>query len=136
MTPSPSPRALLIVDDQASVRLSLEFMLTGCGFKVVQAGSGLEAIEKMSREGADGALIDVHMPVMNGFETCEQLKELAVKAGRPFPVWFMTGAGGAAVDKRSAELGALGVLSKPFELQMLVTTLESGFAGRKPMSTT
>ncbi|HVZ65061.1 MAG TPA: response regulator [Opitutaceae bacterium] len=123
----PKSRALLVVDDQASVRLSLEFMLSGVGFRVLSAASGPEAIEQMAREGADGALIDVHMPVMNGFETGVRLKELAAMAGRQFPIWFMTGAGGSAVEKRSAELGALGVFSKPFDLQHLLARLQSGF---------
>lgn len=121
-------RTLLIVDDQASVRLSLEFMLGGCGYRIVSVGGGAEALARMDEEPADGALIDVHMPVMNGFETCQRLQAAAARLNRPLRVWFMTGAGGQAVEKRCADLGALAVLSKPFELGDLVSRLEAGFA--------
>lgn len=120
-------RCLLVVDDQPSVRVSLEFLLGGEGFRVVTTGSGPEAIERMGRQFIDGALIDVHMPIMNGFETCQQLQGLAVKAGRPLWVWFMTGAGRASVEKRCVELGALGVLGKPFDRLSLIDLLENGF---------
>lgn len=126
--PAAGPRTLLIVDDQPSVRLSLEFMLGGYGYRILSASSGAEALATMETEPADGALIDVHMPVMNGFETCQRLQAVAARMNRPLSVWFMTGAGGQAVEKRGAELGAVAVLSKPFEVGALVAQLEAGFA--------
>lgn len=125
---TPCVPTLLIVDDQASVRVSLEFLLTDSGYRILCAGSGAEAIARMSADRVDGALIDVHMPVMNGFETCERLRAAAANLNRALPVWFMTGAGGVAVEKRCCELGALAVFSKPFDPPQLLAHLQAGFA--------
>ena len=121
-------RTLLVVDDQQPVRLAVAYVLNLSGYRVVGANSGIEAIALAAQEAIEGALIDVHMPEMDGFETCRRLQAQASRAGRPLRVWFMTGAGSAAIDRRAAALGALGVVAKPFDHPALAAWIERGFA--------
>ncbi len=119
---------MLIIDDQQAVRTSLEYVLGVAGYRVLSAESGPAAMALAEREPIDGALIDVHMPVMNGFDTCVGLQALATSLGRDLRVWFMTGGFTSGVVRRGAELGALGVFAKPFDFSAFLARLEDGFA--------
>ncbi len=76
-----------------------------------------------------GALIDVHMPGMNGIELCRALRKHGTASGGPTPVWLMTGAATAEVQKQTAEAGALAVLGKPFDMTELVERLNEQLGG-------
>ena len=120
-------RTLLIVDDQPSVCVSLEYLLSGTGYRVFTAGSGVAAEEIVTREAVDGALIDIHMPGLSGFGACERLREHARATGRELRVWFMTGAFTRDLEKRRLEVGGLAILRKPFDLAALLDELNRGY---------
>lgn len=90
------------------------------------------AIAVAEKEPIDGALIDINMPVMDGFATCVQLQALAAKAGRPLRIWFMSGAYSGALKRRGLELGGQEVFSKPFDPSNLSKRLEEGFSPAAP----
>ena len=123
-----SPRIMLVIDDQHSVCVSLSYLLGDTGYHVVTAGSGRTGIALYESEPCDGAIIDVHMPGMNGFDTCITLQAKAAALGRVLRVWFMTGAFTCDLQRRSSELGALGVFRKPFDFPSFVEQLEAGFS--------
>ncbi len=123
-------RTVLIIDDQQSVRLTLEYLLGLAGYRAVGAESGAAALMVAEREVIDGALIDIHMPVLNGFDTCLRLQAQA--GGRPLRVWFMTGAVPRGFERRSVELGALGMFAKPFDWSAVLARLEHGFSSPLP----
>ena len=129
---SHAQRTILVVDDQESVRKSLEHLLGLSGYKVIGAESGRVAIALAAAESVDGALIDVHMPVMNGFDTCLRLQDQAHMLGRELRVWFMTGALTSDVRRRCADLGALEVFAKPFAYTAFLARLEHGFSSVLP----
>lgn len=128
-------RTLLIVDDQHSVCVSLSYLLSGSAYRVTTAESGQSAIGLAETGSFDGALIDVHMPGMNGFDTCIALQSKAAAVGRVLRVWFMTGAFTSVLERRCAELGALGVFRKPFDFPSFLAQLESGFDRPIPIPT-
>jgi CheY-like chemotaxis protein len=66
--------SLLVVDDDALNRDMLTRRLERLGYRVAGAENGREAVEKLRREPFDLLLLDVVMPIMNGFELLEQLK--------------------------------------------------------------
>ena len=74
---TPAEKLILVVDDEARmirfVRMNLELE----GFQVAEAGSGMEALEKVRDELPDLVLLDVMMPEMDGFETLERLRNTA-----------------------------------------------------------
>lgn len=125
---------MLIVDDQLSVSVTLVYLLELGGFVAFKAESGRSALALAAREQIDGALVDINMPMMDGFAVCKELQAQARAAGRELRVWFMSGAATPLHRKRSTELGALGVLSKPFEYHALVDLLRKGFAASLPQA--
>lgn len=125
-------RTILIVDDQASVRLSLAYLLELPAYRTIVAESGLAAIAAAETEPIDGALIDLHMPGMDGFDTASRLQAQARALGRPLKLWFMSGTFNARLERRARELGALGLLRKPFDHAALLSQLEQGFTATRP----
>ena len=67
---------VLIVDDQALNRILLSKMLEQEGYNIFMAYNGLEALKVLEKEPIDIVLLDVLMPVMDGFETAQKIKKL------------------------------------------------------------
>jgi len=123
---------MLIVDDQRGVCVSLSFLLGTAGYKVLTTESGRAALTIFEAETVDGAVIDVHMPGMNGFDACAALQARAAAFGRSLRVWFMTGAFTSVLERRCAEAGGFGVFHKPFDYPALLSQLEAGFSAPIP----
>ncbi len=112
---------ILIVDDEPALRSLMRISLNELGYKVIEAGDGLEAVELYTRYGGtiDMVLIDLIMPKLGGRETYLRLKQMnpGVKA------LFATGYG---VDDQTQELlstGVLGIVKKPYEMTSLETEI-------------
>lgn len=127
-------RTIVIVDDEPSVRVSLEYVLSSAGYSTLVAESGAAAVTAMDGNAIDAALIDVHMPVMSGFDTCLRLKAKAAERGRNLAVWLMTGACSARVQTRAAAIGAMAVFVKPFDYPAFFATLEAGLSATRSAS--
>jgi len=107
-------RKILLVDDEADIRLIAEISLSNLGgWEVLQAGSGLEALELASRERPDLILLDVMMPGMDGMTTLQKLREQ--EHGAATPVIFMTAKVQKAEIDRLLALGVRGLIPKPFD---------------------
>jgi CheY-like chemotaxis protein len=119
-------QTVLVIDDNKSVRDTLEYLLGEQGFGAVLAESGPQALELMGKAPVDAALIDVYMPGMNGLATCRELRARAAAAGRPLPVWMMTGARTPQLAQASVDAGAMGLLGKPFSVEELLRQLTAG----------
>ena len=119
---------ILIVDDHEGVRVTLELMLTRSGYRVLAADSGSCAIMLASTEHIDAALIDVHMPGMTGFECLRLILQNRDAGHNRIRVWFITGAPTSEINRAAVEVGAIGVLQKPFELTELLAELKNGLA--------
>ncbi len=107
-------RKVLLVDDEDDIRTIGQLSLGRVGgWQTVLAASGAEAVSKAAAEQPDLILLDVMMPGMNGPTTLGQLR--AQEATARTPVIFMT----AKIQKqevaRYLELGAVGVIGKPFD---------------------
>jgi len=129
---TPVMRKLLVVDDQRAILETLEAMLTGAGYRVSCVPSGAAALSAARLTHFDAALIDINMPLMDGFETAFRLREQSERRGRTIRMWHMTGVGGPAIESRSAQSGVMGLLLKPFSLADLCRVLEEGFTAPVP----
>jgi two-component system response regulator (stage 0 sporulation protein F) len=120
MNPPVSGPTLLVVDDDATVRFSLSFLLDQDGYNVITASGGHEAIELYRERWGEIAivLLDIQMPELNGLEVLAHLREInsAVRA------IVMSG---YAEQLMSGEYHHLGVafLSKPFAIESLLGVL-------------
>jgi putative two-component system response regulator len=76
-------------------------------------------LEKMT---PDLILLDIEMPVMNGFEALEKLKTTKWSG---VPVLFLTGTVNASIEAQSSKLGAVGILTKPFSSSILLERIKS-----------
>jgi CheY-like chemotaxis protein len=122
----PRPRAggdgqhdtVLVVDDDTSILDTVSSILTGEGYHVVSAATGEEALAAVARKQPALILLDMRMPVMDGWAVARALREQGIQV----PIVVMTAAESA---KRWAdEVGAEGYLAKPFGLDDLLATVE------------
>ena len=104
-----SAGGILIVDDDPDLREFLRLMLTSMGFEVTSAANGQEALNDLEGHDPDLILLDMKMPVMDGWEFCRVLEG---RDSRP-PIVVLTAAPDPA--GRAAEVHAEGWLGKPFE---------------------
>ncbi len=109
---------VLAVDDKPANLLAIEAVL-GAQYNVVRAYSGAEAIELVnSREDIDLVLMDVQMPLMDGFETAARIKQ--IESARDLPIVFITAVYREDPHVRKGyEAGGVDYFSKPFDPEIL-----------------
>jgi CheY-like chemotaxis protein len=128
---SDSRRRILLIDDDADLRTSLAEALEEAGYRVTSAENGQQAMEALGAEPPDLVLLDLLMPVMNGWQFCRAMKQLPQSAG--IPVIAMS----AAVSKDPHSPYYVEVddfVAKPLELEDLLVKITAalGRAGRPP----
>jgi len=112
-----SQQRILLVDDDCGVRESLAGVLTGEGFLVLPAANGAEALDIASASPMDLVILDLNMPVKNGWDTFERLS-----AEHPLvPVIIATARSNQLLTALGAGVGAL--LEKPLDIPHLLTTV-------------
>ena len=109
---------ILIVDDDDSIRAVVSEVLDLEGYRVATAGNGLEGLRLLERRLPTLVLLDMRMPVMDGWGFARELEARKVEV----PVVVMTAADNAR--KWAEEIGADGYVAKPFDLVDLVAVVE------------
>lgn len=109
---------ILVVDDEPDVVTMIERMLQSEGFEVLQAYDGISALDVAEREKPDVILLDIMMPMMSGYEVCEQLK--ANPQTQHIPVLCFSSAHTQDAWTKSQRVGAATLLSKPFSEAELI----------------
>ncbi len=119
---------ILYVEDEPDIRAVAQLALEAVGgFTVEVCASGQEALDKCAGFKPDLVLLDVMMPGMDGPSTFAALR--AKPEGQTLPIIFMTAKVQPAEVQRYQELGALGVISKPFDPMTLAETVRGLWAG-------
>lgn len=114
---------VLIVDDDAKIRVVVSEVLTGAGFGVLEASTGKEGLEKVEL-APDLVILDVKLPDMNGLDVCATLK--AQPATRSTPVLLVSGHFTSGDDRSEGlELGGDAYLTKPFKNRELLATVNA-----------
>jgi two-component system chemotaxis response regulator CheY len=114
--------SILVVDDDPGIVGFLKLALVDEGYAVRAAANGSEALQHVTERPPDQILLDMNMPVMDGWEFCERLRDRG-PGHRTIPIVVMTAARDAAISSR--EVGAQGVLGKPFDLDHLFRVISS-----------
>ena len=122
MVPVP-PQRILVVDDDASIRRTLQLLLSRAGFQVTQARDGSEAVRMWRDQGGDLVITDLHMPEKDGIQTIIEL----ISQTPSIRIIAMSGGG---QTKRLDLLGNLGLLhasvltiEKPFTLSEMMSVV-------------
>ena len=111
---------VLLAEDEARLARMIAFKLGRAGFETVIAGDGAEALELSRTQDFDAAVLDVMMPVMDGFQVLK-----SVKAEKPsLPVILLSARGQERDVNHGMELGAAYYLAKPFKPDELVRCLK------------
>ena len=121
---------VLVVDDDTEIRTLVAFTLRGDGHTVSEAGNGQAALDAVARGDVDLVILDVNMPVMNGFEALRRLRERWT-----MPVMMLTVRAAEEDQVRGLDLGADDYLAKPFSPRALlarVRALGRRAAGSRP----
>jgi len=120
---------VLVVDDELGMRTAAVKMLRAEGYRVIEADSGMAAIEKFVDEHPDLVLMDYEMPGMDGEETCRRMREVAAPedGGRRTPILLCT-AGMVPLSQFSM---ADGFLVKPYQRTLLLSFVKHQLPGDK-----
>src|SRR5215510_7072009 len=122
--PMVAPQAkILVVDDEVKNVKLLEALLLPRGYEVVIASNGEEALRQVQQERPDLILLDIMMPVMDGFEACKILKDNADT--RLIPIVIMTALGQVEDRIKGIEAGADDFLTKPFNRDELLARIRT-----------
>jgi two-component system response regulator MprA len=114
---APITKRILLVDDDRSIRESLSKILGAEDYEVVLAENGHEAIEKHGAQRIDLLILDLNMPVKNGWDTLEWL----VKINPVLPVVIITGRSNQRALAETA--GADALMEKPLDVPFLLQTI-------------
>jgi FixJ family two-component response regulator len=111
-----SESAVIVVDDDASVRATLKDILESVGLKVILFRSAAEFLESTMPDLPCCMILDVRMPEMSGLKLQEELTKAEVQV----PIVFVSGHGEIGVAVRAMKAGAVDFLPKPFSTQDLL----------------
>src|SRR5262249_45202368 len=77
MVHSPAASRVLVIDDEAAVRAAVCDVLSDVGCQVAEAGDGVAGVESLRQNAADAVVMDIYMPLRDGFETIRELRRVA-----------------------------------------------------------
>ena len=122
----PAKPCVLVTDDNEDLRLLCQMHLRMAGFRVCEAANGSEAIDVARRESPDLILLDLMMPVMDGWQCLDELK--ADPELRDIPVFIITGKNQQQDQERALASGADAFIPKPFQPGALVERIRERLA--------
>lgn len=111
------PSTVLVVDDDPDILEALSEILEAEGFEIRRARNGKEALERLEPDAPQLILLDLMMPVMDGWEFAQRMRQRPPEIAR-IPIIVLSA--DRNVGSKAADLGAVGHLAKPFELNDLL----------------
>jgi DNA-binding NtrC family response regulator len=113
---------ILVIDDEPTLRESLQIALSASGYELRTARTGEEGLELLAKESPDLILLDHWLPGINGDQVLQRVKE----ANPEIPVIIMTAQGSVELAVQSMKMGAFDFLVKPFELDQIEALVQKG----------
>lgn len=115
-------KTILVVDDEQSIRESLEGILQDEGYRCLFAENGEQAFSLVKEESVDLVLLDIWMPGMDGLEVLQ-----LIKSQRPeLTIIMMSGHGTIETAVKATKLGAFDFIEKPLSLEKLLLSIQNG----------
>ncbi len=107
---------VILADDDPSIRLMVRHVLESEDYDIIEAADGLEAIKAVEKHNPALVLLDAVMPGIDGFTTCQQIKD---KGYKDIPVMMITGLDDDASVERAYDVGAIDFITKPIKWAVL-----------------
>lgn len=123
MISSRSSKMILVADDEVHLNDGLRYSLEKEGYRVITAYDGQEAVKKARKYLPDLVLLDVMMPIMDGWQACTTIR--ADDRTRSIPIIFLSARGRPEDMLRGFALGANDYIAKPFQLELLFARIEA-----------
>lgn len=117
---SPSRRRILVVDDEADIRESLELLLTGENYAVDLAENATQGLQKFETGSYDLVLLDLMMPDRSGMEVLADIRQ----RDRETPIFMLTAYGSVEVAVRALKSGANDYFAKPWDNEKLLIEID------------
>jgi len=119
----------MIVDDESGVRALLTDAMSLSGYETIEAKDGMSALTLLRHETPDLLIVDINMPVMDGYDLLERLRS----TNNQTPVIMLTARGDRADIARGLRLGADDYVTKPFGLEELTLRVQAILKRTKPV---
>jgi len=124
ITPANNAR-IVIVDDEPSIRKTIEGVLHDEGYGTVAVGTAQELFKVLESESPLLVLLDIWLPGMDGIETLERLRQI----NSSIPVIMMSGHATIATAMKATKLGAADFIEKPIDLDLLLKSIKGALQG-------
>ena len=124
-----SAKKILIIEDEPNIRELVLYNLKTNGYDCIAAEDGIMGITMVHREKPDLILLDVEMPVLDGFHTLESIRKM--ETAIDVPVIFVTGRHDRFTVFHSVQLGVDGYIVKPFEKNALLKKIDEVMNGNE-----
>src|SRR5438128_8962771 len=121
------PYRVLVIDDETGIREAIRMTLENEGYKVDEARGGSDGLDKATKTQYDVILLDIKMPVLDGIEVLENLKEQKV----PSPVIMVSGHGDISTAVECTKRGAFDFLEKPLNRDKLLLSVRNAVRQQK-----
>ncbi|HEV3471725.1 MAG TPA: response regulator [Actinomycetota bacterium] len=122
MATAENEKRILVADDDPVILRLIQVNLELEGYKVLTANNGEEAVATATSETPDLVILDIMMPRLDGYQTCEQLK--ANDATKDIPVVFLSAKAQQADIEKGKSYGVEEYLTKPFDPTELIEVVE------------
>jgi DNA-binding response OmpR family regulator len=115
---APAPKQILVIEDDASVRMLLDKSLRARGYQVVACDDGLSGLTMLEQMSPDLIIVDIMMPRLDGMTFVKAIK--GNQSTKPIPVIFLTANNDPRTMIAGINLGAKHYVTKPFQLDELL----------------
>lgn len=115
-------KKILIVDDEPSIIVALQFLMEQNGYETLVAFSGEEAMEVVAQHRPDLILLDIMLPVVDGFEVCQRVREN--QDWKDIRIVLVSALGSEANVTKGLDLGADAYVTKPFSNAHLIAQVK------------
>jgi CheY-like chemotaxis protein len=123
-------KTILIADDDTALLRALAVRLESEGYRVVTTQDAYHAFERARSLRPDLMILDINMPAGNGFSVLERMAHLGDLSG--IPSLFVTGDADPDLEDRARQLGAAGLIRKPFKTQPLLDEISRALRPAAP----
>ena len=122
-------KRILIIEDQEDNRAIMRDLLTGAGFELIEAVNGEEGVKLAQSERPDLILMDIQLPIIDGYEAARQIR--AIVDLKSIPIIAVTSYALSGDEAKTRAAGCDGYVAKPFSPRQLLAKVREFLPGEK-----